>query len=278
VLTARDPTAERRSVRLDGGAERGQQALAEILGVLWLTPADDRLFLAGPGDRRRFLDRLVLGVVPGHGAQVAAYERQLRERAALLREGRGDAAWLTVLERRVAEAAVAVAAARREVVAGLTAELDVMDQDLARPRLALAGEVEAELERLPALAAEQRLAERLRRARPADALMGGATHGPHRTDLLVADARSGQPAAQCSTGQHKALLVAILLAEARLRLASARRIATMRSRRISMRGGARRCSSGWSPWAPKPGSPAPMPPCSRPCAAAPSSSPSTTPP
>jgi len=99
IGTGHDPTAgERRVVRIDGESVRSQAALGERLGVLWLTPPMDRLFVEGPVGRRRFLDRLVLGLDPAHGARVAAYEHALRERSRLLRDGQKDPAWLTALE------------------------------------------------------------------------------------------------------------------------------------------------------------------------------------
>jgi DNA replication and repair protein RecF len=99
IGTGREPEAgERRAIRIDGEPAKGQAALAERLGVLWLTPAMDRLFVEGPSGRRRLLDRLVLGLDPAHAARVARYEQALRERARLLRDGPHDPAWLAALE------------------------------------------------------------------------------------------------------------------------------------------------------------------------------------
>src|SRR5262249_58519800 len=100
----------------DGEAVGAQGALGERLGVVWLTPAMDRLFLEGPGGRRRFLDRLVLGLDPAHASRVAAYEQALRERSHLLRDGPADAAWLAAIEEVIAEQGVAIAAGRRATV------------------------------------------------------------------------------------------------------------------------------------------------------------------
>src|SRR5690242_20126671 len=117
IGTGHDAMAgERRVVRIDGQPVRGQAALGERLGVLWLTPPMDRLFVEGPGGRRRFLDRLVLGLDPAHGSRVAAYEQALRERSRLLRDGPADPAWLAALEEVMAERGIAVAAGRREAV------------------------------------------------------------------------------------------------------------------------------------------------------------------
>ena len=125
---------------------RSQNALGEHLSLLWLTPAMDRLFAEGAAGRRRFLDRLVLAIDPAHAARVAAFERASRERSHLLRAGRRDPAWLGAIEQRIAEAAVAVTAARRELVADLDGELARAQHHFPRPRLVLVGELESWLD------------------------------------------------------------------------------------------------------------------------------------
>ncbi|MDF1585737.1 DNA replication/repair protein RecF [Marinimicrococcus flavescens] len=217
IATARDAASERRTVRLEGGSARSSASLARHVGMVWLTPAQDRLFQDAPSARRRFLDRLVVTVTPEHARQLGAYERALRERSLMLREGRADPAWLAAIETRLAAAGVAVAAARRDLVAGLARALAEPQDAFPAPLLALAGEVEGWLAEGPALAAEQRLAEALKASRGLDAQTGGAAVGPHRTDLAVRDGETGTAAAQCSTGRQKALLLSIVLAEARLR-------------------------------------------------------------
>lgn len=219
IATARDPDAERRAVEADGQSLKSQTGLGEFVSLVWLTPAMDRLFSESASGRRRFLDRLVLAIDPEHAARVAAFERALRERSHLLRAGRRDPAWLGAIEQRMAEAAVAVAAARRELVQDLDATLAEAPYPFPRPRLALDGEVEGWLDTMPALAAEQRLAEALAASRAQDAETGGASLGPHRSDLLATDAMRGEPAQRSSTGRQKAFLISIVLAEARLRQA-----------------------------------------------------------
>ncbi len=217
IETMHDAPAERRTVAVDGQLLRGQNELGELASLLWLTPTMDRLFIEGAAARRRFLDRLVLAIDPSHAARVAAFERSLRERSHLLRGGRHDAVWLGAIERRLAEAGVAVAAARRELVRDLDHELMDAPYTFPRPRLAVHGEIEGWLAAMPALEAEQRLAQALARDRAADMLSGGAAVGPHRSDLVAVDADDGEPAGRCSTGRQKAFLISIVLAEAALR-------------------------------------------------------------
>jgi DNA replication and repair protein RecF len=220
VGTGRDAsTSERRVVRIDGEPARGQMALGERLGVIWLTPLMDRLFLEGPSGRRRFLDRLVLGLDPQHGSRVAAYEQALRERSRLLRDGSADADWLAAIEEVMAEQGVAVAAGRREAVRRLDRACAEAKGSFPRARLTLLGTVEGWLEEMPALAAEDQLAAMLVANRQSDAQTGGAAIGPHRSDLAVELASKGIAAESTSTGEQKALLISILLAHAALQRA-----------------------------------------------------------
>jgi DNA replication and repair protein RecF len=221
VGTGRDPTAsERRVVRIDGVPVRGQAALGERLGVVWLTPSMDRLFLDGPSGRRRFLDRLVLGLDPAHASRVSAYEQALRERSHLLRDGPADPAWLAALEEVMAEQGVAVAAGRRDIVQRLDRVCAEARGPFPRARLTLVGGVESWLEDVPALAAEARFAAALAANRQSDGQAGGAAIGPHRSDLAVSFAEKGIAAEFASTGEQKALLIAILLAHAALQQAT----------------------------------------------------------
>ena len=221
VGTGREPEGgERRIVRIDGEPARSQASLAECLGVLWLTPQMDRLFVEGPGGRRRFLDRLVLGLDPAHATRVAAYEQAMRERARLLRDGPADPAWLTALEEVLAEQGVAVAAGRRDAVERLDGVCAGAEGAFPRARLALIGTVEEWLGAIPALEAEEQFKAALAQNRAADAAAGGAILGPHRSDLAVTYADKGIAAESASTGEQKALLIAIVLAQAALQRAT----------------------------------------------------------
>jgi DNA replication and repair protein RecF len=198
---------ERRQVRI-GGVASAANALADHLAIVWLTPAMDRLFLDSPGGRRRFLDRLTLALHPGHAAHSARYDAAMRARNRLLADPRGaDPAWLSALEAQMGEHGAALAAARADLVAGLNAALaDQPDEPFARPLIAMSGDD----------GAGGPLADRLGRERRRDGAAGRTLSGPHRDDLLVTHIAKDQPAALCSTGEQKALLLSILLAHAAL--------------------------------------------------------------
>lgn len=217
IGTGRDGnTGERRVVRIDGEPAKNQASLGEALGIVWLTPTMDRLFVEGPGERRRFLDRLVLGFDPAHAGRVTRYEQAMRERARLLRDGPSDPSWLAALEGVMAKEGIAVAAARREFVHRLDRACAEAEGPFPRARLHLAGAVEDWLAEMPALAAEEKLAAALAASRRHDALAGGASVGPHRSDLAVLLAEKGVAAERASTGEQKALLLSLLLADTQL--------------------------------------------------------------
>ena len=217
LATGRDPANERRWLEIMGESRRGLAPLAELVAIAWLTPAMDRLFLDAASERRRFLDRLVIAVYPDHARQLAVFERAMRERSLLLRQGRHDPAWLRVLEERMAAAGVAVAAGRLELVAGLGNLLAEPDPTLPAMRLDLSGAVEGWLAAGAAIDAEEQLMAALEAGRGADAETGGAGVGPHRSDLAAIDLGTSEDATRVSTGRQKAMLLAIILAEARLR-------------------------------------------------------------
>jgi DNA replication and repair protein RecF len=211
--TAPDGPPDRRVFRLDGAQPRNQAEIAAHAAAVWLTPQMDRLFQEGPSGRRRFLDRLVFALEPGHAREIAAYDTAMAGRNRLLAEGRIDPAWLAGLEDSMARHAVAATAARMGLVARINAA-----PATAFPvaRMTLLCPIADRLAGAPALAVEDWLRAALAAARPADAASGAAALGAHRADMGLADAATGQPAAHASTGQQKALLIGVVLAHAAL--------------------------------------------------------------
>ncbi len=211
----------RRVVRLNGADAPNQMTLGEVFAAVWLVPEMDRLLLDGASGRRRFLDRLVSVFDPAHTRQLNEYEQAMRERTRLLRGERinsraADASWLGALEQRMAESGIALAAARRLFVRRLLAASDLGVGPFPVASVALVGDVEAWLQETAALQAEDNFKEALAQSRSADREAGRALVGPHRSDIEVTNVSKGRPAATCSTGEQKALLISIVLAHARL--------------------------------------------------------------
>ncbi|PBB20778.1 DNA replication/repair protein RecF [Mesorhizobium sp. WSM4313] len=207
-----------RKVRINGAPARSAEDMLEWLRVVWLTPAMDGLFPGPAADRRRFLDRLVLAIDPGHGQRALDYEKAMRGRNRLLTEGSRDGAWFDAIETQMAETGVAIAAARAELIRLLAAMIDRLPGSGPFPQadISLAGDLESEVAAAPAVDVEERFRRALANGRERDRAAGRTLDGPHRSDLVVRHRPKSMPAELCSTGEQKALLVGIVLSHARL--------------------------------------------------------------
>lgn len=193
-----------RQVRIDDKSAP-QIALASLLGMVWLTPAMDRLWLEGAEGRRRFLDRMVLSFHPDHATQVLTYEKAMRERNRLLRDNVGDGAWYGALETQMAQAGARISANRRAVIATLAGHADHASPfPVADLTLDCAAPDD-----------EAALARALTDGRRQDMAAGRSLTGPHRADLRAVWATKDMDAAQCSTGEQKAMLISLILSNAR---------------------------------------------------------------
>jgi len=197
-----------RQVRIDGKTAP-QLALGRLVRVLWLIPAMDRLWIEGADGRRRFLDRAVLSFEPDHGEAVLSYEKAMRERNRLLKDEVRDTGWYAALEARMAETGARIHAARAETLAVLAEAQEGAETAFPAATLALEQPEGA----LPGDA--QELARAFADGRGRDMAAGRTLAGPHRTDLAAVYAEKGVPARDCSTGEQKALLISLILANAR---------------------------------------------------------------
>ena len=201
------PGAARRTVRLDGETVTPGR-MAELVRLVWLTPQQDRLFLEGASERRRFFDRLVFSAEPAHAAHVGGYEKAMRERNAVLAGEAPDPLWLSALEERMAGAGELMMAARRRTLRALQDEIDGRaDRPFPQAALGFAGAWTED-------SAAADLATRLAASRERDAAAGRALGGPHRGDLEVRHRGKDRPASECSTGEQKALILNLVLAQA----------------------------------------------------------------
>ena len=206
-----------RKVRINGATAKSADDMLEHLRILWLTPAMDGLFTGPAGDRRRFLDRLVLSIDPAHGKRALDYERAMRSRNKLLSEGRADPVWLDGLEGQMAELGIAMLMARQEVVSLLKGLVERHARAEVFPTARLVLEGFAPMEPGGAASdAESRFAADLKAGRYRDAAAGRTLDGPHRMDLAVFHEKKDIAAALCSTGEQKALMIGLILAHARL--------------------------------------------------------------
>lgn len=207
IETMAEP-GQSRTVRIDGKTAP-QVALGRIARIVWLIPAMDRLWIEGADGRRRFLDRIALSFEPGHAQAVLTYEKSMRERNRLLKDMVRDAHWYQALERQMAEAGAEVTANRQAAVSRLEAAQGGAETAFPAADLTLTHPDRS----LPVLAED--LAEALADSRQADLRAGRTLIGPHRVDLAAVYGGKDVAAAQCSTGEQKALLISLVLTNAR---------------------------------------------------------------
>ena len=211
-----------RLVIIDGQAQKSSGALGRYMRLLWLTPAMDRLFAGPASDRRRFLDRMVAAFDPEHGSRILVFDKVMRERNLLLEEPRADQAWMSSLEAHMAEAAVAIAAARLTGLEALQAHIAAARGSSSFPwgEVSVDGDIEALVATTPAVRVEDEYRKMLRDSRGSDRAAGRTLRGPHRSDLVVVHGPKQMAAGQCSTGEQKALLIGLILAQARAVMAA----------------------------------------------------------
>jgi len=209
IETWAEPGGSPRMVRIDGKTAP-QASLGRIARVLWLVPSMDRLWLDGAGERRRFLDRIAMSLEPGHGEASVAYEKAMRERNRLLKDQVRDAAWYAGLEAQMARHGAAIIANRDSALARLAAE-----QAGARTAFPAAELSLIPPDDRPVPQGEADLRSALAEGRRRDMAAGRSLTGPHRGDLGAVYAAKAMQARHCSTGEQKALLVSLILANAR---------------------------------------------------------------
>ena len=198
--------SDRRSVKIDGKAA-SQSSLGRILRVLWLVPAMDRLWIEAAEGRRRFLDRMTLSFAPDHAEAVLAYDKAMRDRNRLLKDQVTDPHWYAALESQMALSGAVISENRRQALDRLDLAQRNAGSMFPQASLSLTG---PEGEDEPA-----DLALALMDGRKRDMAAGRTLVGPHRANLTAHYSAKGVPADQCSTGEQKALLISLILANAR---------------------------------------------------------------
>lgn len=207
--------SENRTIRINGTTISSQTVLAQYISMVWLTPAMDRLFVESPGGRRQFLDRLVFAFDPEHISRLQAYDRARKQRSRLLREGYANTAWLDALEQNMAAQAIAIGAARVDLVEQLNVSIQNQGGLFPQPILSTKGSIEDWIKKLPAIQVEDKYAALLVKSRPNDRETGSC-EGVHRSDLLAQLSKNGPSAEKASTGEQKAILISLILAHSRL--------------------------------------------------------------
>ena len=205
-----------RKVRINGTSTSADR-LTDYCRISWLIPAMDGLFTGSASDRRRFLDRMVLSIDPSHGRRVLDFEKVMRSRNRLLLDGNTNNGWFDALETQMAELATAIAAARIDVIRLLDGGKESESHDVfPHPILVIEGLLEQALINQSAIDVEEYYRQKLHDGRPLDRAAGRTLEGPHRSDMKVFYAQKNMPAALCSTGEQKSLLMGLILAHAKI--------------------------------------------------------------
>ncbi len=211
-----DDGTDKRMVKIDGKVIRGQSELARHFAIIWLTPQMEQLFQESASAGRKFIDRLVYSFDPEHASRINEYEYAMRERNRILQSNRADAYWLDALEQTMAETGAAIAQARLHTVEHINHTILRSPLSFPKADIGIAGMVEDLLAKgTAAVAVEEEFKHRLRNARSLDAASGRTLGGVHRSEMNVIHIKKQMPAHLCSTGEQKALLLSIVLAQAR---------------------------------------------------------------
>ncbi len=206
----------KRIVKIDGKIMRSQNALAKYFSICWLTPKMDQIFNDGQSSRRKYLDKLTGLFYPDHTKHLSIYNYARTERQKLLDRNNPDYAWVAILEKRMSEQAIAIAAARLEVIDILQRAINSSTaSSFLKPILSVSGDIEQSLESMTAINAEQQYCDKLKQARANDSANGRTSCGTHKSDFLVIHPDKKLSAEFCSTGEQKAMLLSITLATVR---------------------------------------------------------------
>jgi DNA replication and repair protein RecF len=216
ISTFKPADSNKRVISIDGNTARTHNELSNLMSIIWLTPQMDQIFISSASTRRKFLDRLVYSFDGEHAKRVANYEFFMRERIKLLKRDRLDLEWISVVERKMAEFAIAIAVARVQIIEYLQNEIDNFISPFPKAIISIKGSIENKVIGNPALQLEEEYKQGLLKNRGIDAQTGRTSIGVHKTDLKVVHAIKSMEAGYCSTGEQKTLLVCMILASARM--------------------------------------------------------------
>lgn len=217
IGTGKNPkiSAKNRIIRINDEQVKSQACLADVLSLIWLTPQMDGIFIGSSSDRRKFLDRMIYSFDPEHASRVFSYEHAMRERAKLLQSS-GDIHWINILEQKMAENSVAIADARIQITELIADYIEKSTTSFTKPYITAQGYTEDSLNSgMAAIDVEEKIKCDLKDLRMKDKFSGRTNCGCHKADLVAHHFGKNTPAAQCSTGEQKAMLLSIIIAKSK---------------------------------------------------------------
>jgi DNA replication and repair protein RecF len=209
---------DKRFIKIDDIIAKSASEISNIFSVIWLVPQLDQIFMGASSERRKFFDRMVYNFDPNHASHVIKYDYYMRERFKLLKTKQYDTQWLSIIEQHMAEMGVAIAAARMQSLAYIQHCISEAKTSFPKPHIYLTGEIETMIDKTPAIEIEEYFKEILSQNRQKDTETNQTNFGVHKSDMITIHDKKNLYANLCSTGEQKAMLVAITLAEARARI------------------------------------------------------------
>ena len=210
--------SKKREILINDQRVKNQGELAEIFSIIWLTPLMDQIFIGPKTPRRKFIDKLVYNFDEHHAARVNKYEKLVAERLKILKSNISNNIWLNSVEKQISEIGVAIAVARTDIINYMQNMIDCSDGSFPKAIIKIKGEIEEMVAHKTSLQIEEQYAHDLRESRRKDFLSERTNIGVHRSDLEVYHHEKNTNAKDCSTGEQKALLLTIILAQAASRI------------------------------------------------------------
>lgn len=222
-MQASDPDSlnskqDKRIVYIDGSKIRSKNEISQIFSVIWLTPQMDNIFISSSSERRKFFDRLVYNFDIEHATRISKYEYYVKERNKILSYPNRDLSWLEIVEKKISEYGVSVAASRIEAAQHLNMAIQESFSPFPKAEIEISGELEQMLPNMPALTLESFFRDKLKSNRELDANTARTNFGPHKSDIILTHLPKNQKAPLCSTGEQKALLISLILADVKTRI------------------------------------------------------------
>lgn len=209
---------EKRYIEINGQKALSNFELTQIFSVIWLTPQMDHLFLASNSERRKFFDRLVYNFDNEHASRINKYEYFMRERNLLLKDFRFDLSWISIIEEKMSKLAVSIAKTRMKIANYLQFAIDESQSNFPKAKIKILGELEGLIDKHSEDQIEEYYKKILNDNRKIDHLSGRTKIGPHRSDFIVTHVEKQQEACFCSTGEQKALLISLILANIKAKI------------------------------------------------------------
>ena len=207
-----------RQCRIDGKFVKSPRQFSACIGIIWLTPQMDGLFIGQRTERRKFFDKLVHLIEPGHEENIKSYERLIMQRNKVLMDVDNKTSWLDNLEKQISKLSVNIIISRDIAINQLNKIMDAEVKNNLFPsaKIIMREELGNINKRSSMIEIEAELQELFYQSRVRDRESNRTSVGPHRTDFTLYYNKNNMYAENCSTGEQKNLLVSLILAEARV--------------------------------------------------------------